>query len=378
MFVLLQLPFVDLRGLHQDELGRSPRPDWRADDPGESFIRNFGGMSTRNAKAYGLVGERAYIEFEHALAFPKPGHHWQEKWPQSVPLRLWFRRLYFDGEISGRFEIGFNSDPEAERELFKATEVPYDFSLLARSASDVPVEVRSADGSRSQATLERCGEALGMAYLVATTLHSKRNEYPANELMGKMFEVGPASLHIRASEGTPMAIPEDRRDIVDAQEGHMFLTSVAKAQRRNTVTVQISKPTESESPQERARRVLFSHLNSVLYANDFLAGTMDEKAIAQQKVGLKDLTERALARFGQLTVTAPKTNGDQAFADALKLFAAEHTGRVDGIVAKLGALATDASAPSRLERLGGWFRGWTEFFADSAIDASVKAMMSAK
>ncbi len=377
MFALLQLPFVDLRGLHTDELGRSPRPNWRADDPGESFIRNFGGMSTRNAKAYGLVGERAYIEFEHALAFPRPGHHTQPKWASSVPLRLWFRRLYFDGDISGRFEIGFNADVDAERQLFEASNAAYDLPLLARSISDVLVEVRSGDGTRSQASLERCGEALGLAYLAATTLHSKRHEYPAAELMGKTFKVGAPSLHIRATKRTPIVIPGDRRDIVDASEGHMFLTSVAKAQRRNTVTVQVSERVEAENPQERARRVLFSHLNSVLHANDFLTAVMDDDAIAKHRLGLKELTARALDRFGNLTVTAPKTGGDQAFADALKLFAAEHAGRVDEIVAKLEELAKEASALSRLERIGAWFKGWTEFVTNSAVEASVKTMLSA-
>lgn len=378
MFVVLQLPFVDLRGLYEGELGRSPQPNWRADDPGECFVRNFGGMSTRNARAYGLVGERAYVEFEHALAFPKPGQHRQDGWRRPVALRLWFRRLYFDGDISGRFEIGFNTDFDSENELFSNSDAVYDFSLLARSVCDVPVQVRSPDGTRAESSLEKCGETLGLSYLVATTLHSKRHEHPASELIGTALKVGAAALHIRATADTPMVVPGDSRDIVSADGDHLFLTSVAKAQRRNTVIVQISKPSMPETPEERARRVLFSHLNSVLHANDFLTEAMDAKTIAKHRVSLKDLTARAVDRFGKLTVTAPKTDGDQAFADALKLFATEHGGRIDDVVAKLDALAKDASAPSRFERIGGWVKGWTEFFANSAIDASVKAMMSAR
>lgn len=378
MFTVLHFPFVDLRSLDKELLGRTRHPDWRADDPGECFVRNFGGMSTRNAKAYGLMGERAYVEFEHALAFPKPGSHRQDDWPTAVPMRLWYRRLYFDGDISGRFEIGFKSDTEFEQTLFRNNVSAYDFSLLARTISDLPVEVRGPDESRASSTLERCGEALGIAFLAATTLHSQRQRYPAHELIGKALKVGSAAFHIRTTNNTPMVIPADRRDIVNAQDDHMFLTSVARAQRRNTVTVQISGPMQSETPEERARRVLFAHLNAVLHANDFLTATMSPKDIARQRLTLKELTTRAMDRFETLMVTTPKSNEDPAFAEALRIFAREQAGRIDGIVAKLDALSEDASAPSRLEKVSGWLRGWTEFFADSAIEAGVKATLAVK
>lgn len=379
MYISLQLPFVDLRGLHEDALGRSPRPNWRADDPGECFIRNFGEMSTRNRRAFGLVGERAYVESDAALVMPERRGHRQEGWPHALPLWLWYRRLYFDGDISGRFEIGFNTDSALESSLFEAASGhAYDLAALARTVCDLPFEVRSGDGTTTRAALEKCGEALGLAYLVATTLHASRHKYPAGELMGSKFKVGSPSLHIRAAADTPMHIPNDRRDIEWSDEGHLFLTSVAKSQRRNTLTVQISKPRAPESPKERARRVLFSHLNSVLHANDFLSATMDKKSIAAQKVGLKDLSERALARFRDLVVTAPKTSGDAEFLEALKLFSIEHAGRLDEAVAKLEALKAEASNPSRLERVGGWVRGWAEFATNAGIEASVKAMMSIK
>lgn len=378
MFIMLHFPFVDLRGIHEDRLGRSPRPDWRSDDPGQSFVRGFGGMSTRNAKAYGLVGERAYVEFEHALVFPEPGAHRQKGWSHGVPLRLWFRRLYFDGDISGRFEVGFNTDPKFETSIDEGRWPPYDIPALARSVCDIPVEVRSSDGSVSTSSLERCGEALGLAYVAATTLNAARARYPAADLMGSAFKVGSPAIHVRAEARTQLALPVDRRNVAESDDGgRMFLTSIAKAQRRNTMAVQISGGNGIETADERARRVLFTHLDAILHANDFLTSTMDAKSIARHRLELKDLTSRAVDRFGKMVVTAPKTDDEDAFTKALRTFSEEHAGRIDGIVGKLEALAKDAAAPGRLERIGGWTKGWTEFFADSAIKASVKAMMAA-
>lgn len=373
MFVLLQMPFVDLRGLQKDALGRCRQPDWRSDDPGLCFIRNFGGMMTRNAKSYGLVGERAYVEFEHALAFPHEGRHSQDGWSHPLPLPLWFRRLYFDGDISGRFEVGF----KLSGEFLKSVGAVCDLSLLARSICDIPVEVRSPDGTRTQSSLEHCGQTLGLSYLVATTLHSKRNEHLASEMIGKHLKVGAPAVYIRATADTPITIPEDRGDIANSEGDHFFLTSIAKAQRRNTLMVQISNPrwSEKEPPQQRARRVLFSHLNSVLHANDFLSGAMDTKAIAAHRVSLKQLTARAIDRFSKLNMTGPETRGDDGVADALKLFAYENAGRIDEVVEKLEKLAKDASAPSRIERVGAWVKGWSEFVTETTIKAAIDRMM---
>jgi hypothetical protein len=58
MFVLVQIPFVDLRPMTPGGMGRLSAPDWTADDPGVSFVRGFGKMALRNSESYGLLGER--------------------------------------------------------------------------------------------------------------------------------------------------------------------------------------------------------------------------------------------------------------------------------------------------------------------------------
>jgi len=375
MFVSIYFPFVDLRRICEDQFGRSPRPDWRTDEP-KGFVRHFGGVVNRNAKGYGLIGERAYLEFEHALAFPKPGVHLQPDWPSGIPLRLWYRRMYFDGDISGRFEIGFRTDPNVEEDLFKKGVAPCDVGALARSLSDIEVEIRSGDGSRTTAKLERSAEPLGLAYLVATTLLAKASTYPANELSGKTLVVGRPSIHMRIGGETPIIVPQDRQDIMVEGDDHFFVTSVANAQRRNTVTVQLSPAHGAESAQERARRVLFAHLNSMLYANDFLAEHMDRKAMTEYRVELRDLVSRTIDRFGAFRPTGPKVEDDWKFAGALKAFAQQNEGRVDEIVERLETLAKSAEAPGRLQRIGTWVKGWTEFATNSAIEAGVKATLS--
>ena len=114
MFILVQLPLADLRPMIPGELGRVDGPDWTADDPGLSFVRGFGKMATRNSKGFGLFGERAFADFNHAARLRETLHYRQEGWPVSARVELRFRRLYFDGKLAGRFEYGFFIPDESE------------------------------------------------------------------------------------------------------------------------------------------------------------------------------------------------------------------------------------------------------------------------
>ena len=370
---MVQMPFADLRGLYEGACGRLARPDWNADDPGEGFIQGFGQLSTRNGGSYGLHGERFYAAFPKALRFPSPAKLQQEDWPAAMPLRLWFRRLYFDGAIAGRIEIGFQL--HRANEDFLAEKVPnfgFDLGQVARTICDTLVEVRSPDGSVSEQRLEICGEALGLAYLTATTSKAARHDYPVADVYGKQLLVGSPSYHLRLAEDQPIIPFKDRKEVVDAPDDGFFLTSVANSTRRNTITVQLSKHADAELPHERARRVLFSHLNALLFANSHLVATMDAKEIARSRMQLRDLTGRMIARLEKMTAN---TAQDEPFVAAMQEFSSAYAGRIDQLVEKLEALEGDANAPGTMAKIGGYAKGLFELVTTTAVKAGVEATM---
>lgn len=361
MFGLLQLPFADLRCLTEDRFNRVPRPDWDADVPGECFVRGFGKMSSRNATGYGLMGERAYVEFDHAVAFPTPVRHRQEGWPNEIPLLLWFRRMYFDGDIAGRFEFGFMADPEIERAFFETSlELRYDLARVGRTINEAKVEVRSPDGSRTESRLDRCGTALGRALLTATSTMVGLKTYPPADLEGRFLALGPSIVHLRVPAARPVVETDDRRIILEAGDDRLFITSAAGSARRNTVTVQISPTTSRrEPPAERARRVLFAHLNAMLFAYSHLVSVADPKEIARHRLGLRDLTEKMLKRFESLKPD-PDNAHDAEFAGALAAFSAAYTGRVDELTDRLQSLADQAAEESKTGKVFNWGRSLFE------------------
>lgn len=336
-------------------------------------------MSARNATGYGLIGERGYVEFDHAVAFPAPVRHQQEGWPEGLPLLLWFRRMYFDGDIAGRFEFGFMIDPEIEQTFFeKHPDLSYDLAEIARTIKEAQVEVRSPDGSRIDSRLDRCGTALGRAYLTATTTSSGLKRYLPADLEGRFLALGPSTVHLRMTAGLPVGETEDRRPILDGGGDRMFITSAAGSARRNTVAVQIS-PTKSrrEPPAERARRVLFAHLNAMLFAYSHLVSVADAKEITRRRLRLRDLTEKMLNRFQELKPD-PNSGEDAAFAEAMAAFSAAHTGRVDELTQRLQDLADQAAEETRRGKMFSWGKSLFEQVVIKSAEAVAASATSQK
>lgn len=377
MFGLLQLPFADLRCLAKDQFAREPRPDWSADDPEGSFVRGFGKMSARTATGYGLIGERGYLEFDNAVAFTTPVHHKQEGWPTGIPFLLWFRRMYFDGDIAGRFEFGFIADPTIEKAFFEEhPEQSYNLAEVARTISKSRIEVRSADGSCIESRLDRCGKALALAYLTATTTREGLKRHPPAELEGHSLLIGPATIHLRVPATLPVMETNDRRPILEVGDSRLYITSVAGEDRRNTVAVQIS-PTQSqlEPPEERAQRVLFAHLNAMLFAYSHLVKVVDEKEIVRRRLRLRDLTKKMLKRFEGLK---PDINNadDTAFAGAIAAFSAGHAGRIDGLVDRLQAIADKAGEEGQSGKVFNWVVELSEQILIKSAEAIAKGATS--
>ena len=194
MFIIAQLPLADFRPLENGGKGRLSVPDWSSDNLDSGFVRGFGKISPRNGSSFGLGGERSFADVNNALRFD-PVEYRQPGWDRSLPVALWFRRLYYDGEMAGRFEIGFMVPEDDFLDRFKneAVEPP----LIAQAILSTKVRVQSVDGSTRAATFANCSEALGLAYIASTTRNDALSQFPIAETYGMEVSVGKPILHIR-------------------------------------------------------------------------------------------------------------------------------------------------------------------------------------
>lgn len=379
MFILVQLPLADLRPMVPGQMGRLQIPDWTADDPGAAFVRGFGKMATRNSRGFGLFGERAFSDFNNTVRFNEPLVYRQQGWRGAMPVDLRFRRLYFDGRLAGRFEFGFIIDHDVEERVGRnMSDFAYDVGLLAAAIQAIPITVRSMDGGQKPATAGTCGEALGLAYIMATTTQNALSEFPPAETYGKIVAVGHPLIHMRVSDGKAVKASRDRREL-EGGGGKLFITSAERAPIRNNVVVQQSdRKVMDESASERAVRVLFSHMNALLFAEShFLRVNKDLKLGTRSALGgaVKDM----LTRFERVGPSGPEAANDKEFAEAIRTFSAAYAGRPEELVTKIEELAAELAQPSTARTVGIAVKNsiqWLiELVVKTGVQTSVQAVM---
>src|SRR5580692_3663675 len=84
MFILISIPFGDLRPLIKGEQGRVAAPDWTSVEPQSGFVRGFGKLAARNSRSYGLLGERFFADFNNAVRLRGALDVASKGWPRPL------------------------------------------------------------------------------------------------------------------------------------------------------------------------------------------------------------------------------------------------------------------------------------------------------
>lgn len=175
MFISVVFPVADLRSLHSQAAGRLEKPRWGEADPQAKFARGFGSIHTRTQSGNGFIGESYYADCNNAIRYPQ--QLFAESIVDSVEKILVypvFRRFYFDGQLSGRFELGFRLNEATVYEIAQIKEVnragsTYDAVELVRQILRQIVVVKLLDGQILRAELGSISQSLRDAYLASST-----------------------------------------------------------------------------------------------------------------------------------------------------------------------------------------------------------------
>lgn len=373
MFIVAQLPLADFRPLIKGGRGRLTTPDWGSHNLYSGFIRGFGKISSRNGSGLGLVGERSFADANKALRlynlqFSQPG------WNKPLRIWPWFRRLYYDGQIAGRFEIGFMMPQEEV--LLRFENAPLDPQALAQAILSTSVQINSLDGTKQRTIFSHCAEYLGLAYITSTTRNDALSQFPIMETYGTSVFVGPPMLHIRIPPEIEIQASRDRRYLNSEDDPEFFITSARGSEIRNNVLVQGStRGVRDEAANERVARVLFAHLNSLLFSHGKFVET--GQSISGERSALRSAVEAMIQRFARLE-SGEGNAAEKEFADGMKLFAKSYAGRVDELVAKLQRLSKTLNSPTTLEKFKEYFKGVHDLMITSATKAATEQIMKPK
>jgi len=284
MLLLIQYTITDFRRLINHNCGILPFPDWPFPEETE-FMKSMGQI--RNRKSGGLnnwVGESIICIAKKCIKIDK-WYTFSKKAPYEIKLR--FRRFYFDGIASGKYEFGFqiNHRDNSDKEYINLKNVIEDlFSLKVR----IPL----SKTKEYSALLGNAMKCLSTQYLLSSTKNKVLTENKIDDLLDQIKCSTPSIfIEKKSNEKTLLNLMGNTVNINDKEltVSHYNLQLQKKAIERietcsmwilcnNKYDCNISNIDEPYNKYVRDIRVFLSRLNSIrISLNNILSAISQEK-----------------------------------------------------------------------------------------------------
>jgi hypothetical protein len=217
LFLVLQHPFADLRGLLGEHSGRLSRPFWPLAEPESDFVRSSGLVRPRRRGGIEeWAGEEVYCDAALALRFPNHlGHAQFGSSPVEAVVDRAFRRFHSDGSVA-RLDVCLKLRIDDD----SSSGVAADWIKLFRDVLEIPVRVRDGKGQTKPVRLVEAGEVLAQHYLAATT--GRRTLSPHQPQDWWLCSGSPA-LIVEYPRWSSLMLPPHSRRVLDIQESDTTL-----------------------------------------------------------------------------------------------------------------------------------------------------------
>lgn len=290
MYICVTFPVADYRSLHQNSAGRLEIPAWGAIDPRASFARGFGSIHTRTGSGNGYAGENYYADCNNLVRYPKPVYlKIQNQEGTSLLLFPVYRRFYFDGLMSGRFELGFRTTVESLKTgLEPAGLSVYQINDIAKQVLQQHVEIRLQDSRVVKCSLMKAMLALRDGWILSSTKLSELATYDIETVGSVYVGVGRPFVFCRANSNEKVSLSARSRSIFEDDHFSVRSTSSGAQESSLDVTILLSKPEvadkkvalfedhesvgpkpSEESSRERLTRLFHSQIRTLTYAHSF-------------------------------------------------------------------------------------------------------------
>lgn len=279
MFVSVNFPIADFRGLRGDKCGRLDRPSWGSVDPRAAFARGFGAIHTRNKSSNGFIGENYYADCRSFIKYPtlifvKSFHNSEQK-ILAYPI---YRRLFFDGQFAGRFEFGFRLN-EGTIEAMRLTHpsAKYDILQITTDLLATTIVANLLDRRSLDAPFYQAAPLLRDGYIMSSTSNKGLLVHNVASVGSVYVSVGAPFVFIRSGIDTPIASIKRKRNLLQGDGFSLFQThSGMKEQSFNTVVLESTRDLMSESPQERLARLFYSQIRVITFVHSYYLAKLDE------------------------------------------------------------------------------------------------------
>ncbi len=171
LLISIQFPLADLRGFVADT-GRLQKPGWPLPTPDQEFVRSFGAIRYRpRGGLAGWLGENEICEAARSVRLTRSLTLNSTAPTATLPLRIAYRRFFFDGLATSKFELGLATQYRKSLSV-KAGGIR---SFLDRFLS-LRVRIPEFNGNFVESDLLQSGKHLAHSYLSATTQIGYQNK----------------------------------------------------------------------------------------------------------------------------------------------------------------------------------------------------------
>ena len=159
MLLSIQFPLADSRGFVEGS-GRLQKPGWPLPTPDQEFIHNYGAIRNRpRGGLVGWIGENQVCEADSSIRLRE-----SLRLSSEIPLRVPFRRYFFDGLAVGKLELGVATKSRTTLTIKKD-----DLGILINKFLNLKVGIRLSGSEFAECKLGYAGKHLAQSYLTSTT-----------------------------------------------------------------------------------------------------------------------------------------------------------------------------------------------------------------
>nr|WP_323780437.1 hypothetical protein [Amylibacter sp.] len=367
MYFSVVFPIADFRSLHSESAGRLERPAWGQTDPRADFARGFGGIHTRTKSGAGYAGENYYADCENLIKYPSQfflktivGSK------RSILAYPIYRRFYFDGQMAGRFELGFRLNEGTIHEIARSEgRIEYCTTELAAEVLQNDLRVELLDGRKLTQSFVGAANALRDGWILSSTKNKALNSFDIENVGSKYVGVGAPFIFIRAGRETKIKPDRQKRELFRNDGLELFLArSGMHGQSFDVAVIPSVVSLSEETSRERLARLFYIQIRVLSYAHSFYLRQVAAGKISGPK-SLEPAIQALLERLSDLEPVEGSQADDLACHEMSEILR-----RTDLVPAQLAAEIDQMVKPGFMRRWFGGFFGYADKKVDIAIEAA--------
>lgn len=298
MFISITFPVADYRSLHLDCAGRLERPAWGDADPQAAFARGFGSIHTRTKSGNGFVGENYYADCDNLIRYPS--QYFLKPIPdlnRQVLAYPFYRRFFFDGQMAGRYELGFRLNEGSINEILELHgNVEYSVSEVVQQLLQCEVRVELLDKRELIQPFLKAMIPLRDGWLLSSTKTSALRTYDIESVGAKYVGVGAPIVFVRVGREISLAKEKQKRTLLERDQFEFYITrSGIHGQQFDIAVVCSDRDLDDEGAEERLARLFYTQVRTLAFAHSFYMRQVRDENIESPRTlepAIQDLLDR--------------------------------------------------------------------------------------